>query len=249
VYDKFPVMNLKSLALGLFLVSLAVAQDTGSLAGEARDITGAGVAVRATLQQENTNGVNFRFDSDGLSPFRFSNLPPGSYSLELQVPGFQTLRVRSIQIGVGEHRVLPPLELTVGSMADCGGHAVLDYIRFLVNTDGRTGDLRGAVKESGGLLVSQDLPVAHAKVKLLCKDSAPCRETWTDEEGIFVFNKVPPADFSIRVEHPSYYPVTEPEFKTKEGRQLTYFPIYVEHCATGNCDPKLRPPKPPRLCM
>jgi hypothetical protein len=45
-----------------------------------------------------------------------------------------------------------------------------------------------------------------------------------------------------------FYPQEAALYRVEEGIESIYWPIYMERCHLGNCDPKLRPPKPPALC-
>jgi hypothetical protein len=67
--------------------------------------------------------------------YTISPLPTGEYTLKLFSPVFKSLTVKSIHILENKQKSLPTLQLQVGSIADCGGHAVLDYIRFLPTED------------------------------------------------------------------------------------------------------------------
>ena len=57
--------------------------------------------------------------------YHFSGLPTDEYTLKLFSPGFKSLTVKSIHILESEQKSIPTLQLEVGSMADCGGHACL----------------------------------------------------------------------------------------------------------------------------
>ena len=80
----------------------AQAPGTGAIEGTVRDPTGAVVPnAQITLANENTSLSRASFTaSDGL--FRYTLLPPGSYSIEVRVEGFGAQTLRSIRVIAGE---------------------------------------------------------------------------------------------------------------------------------------------------
>lgn len=227
-----------------FLALRLGAQDaSASLTGKVRDITGAGVSgVQALLQPEIGTGVDFRTRADSYGLYHFSELPHGVFTLKLTEPGFKSLLVKSISILRGEQKSLPVLQLDVG---DCGGNAVLDYIRILP-AGNHTGDLAGSVRDDQG--PPTGTPVDGADVALICGASKICAATKTDANGKFAFRALPPGDASVRVERSGFYPFIRPGFVIKEGIESDYWSINVERCFRGNCDPNLRPKQPIAIC-
>lgn len=45
--------------------------------------------------------------------FKFTVLPPGTYTLTVAQLGFKTLKVKSISVAIAEQRILPPLRMHV----------------------------------------------------------------------------------------------------------------------------------------
>src|SRR3984885_6455070 len=190
------------------IVALLAAQDTSAtVSGEVRDITRAAIAAtNAELKLQDPPGTIFSVRTDNEGSFRFSGLPPGTYTLKLAQPGFKWLTLKSIQVARGEQKTLPLRRLDV-SMNACG-RAFIDYFQLL-STEQRVGNLRGHV-----LHEHKHYPgpaIAHAVVKLLCDDGKVCGETKTDVNGEFVFFDLPARDnyFAIRVTHPGFYPQEE----------------------------------------
>jgi len=86
-------------ALGLG--SLAFGQQTGSIRGTITDDQGNGLpGVSATLSSPAMQGTQ-SYTSAGEGEFRFPNLPPGLYTLKLELSGFQTVEKTGIQVRVG----------------------------------------------------------------------------------------------------------------------------------------------------
>jgi len=222
--------------------SLALAQSqTGILTGKLIDITGAGVAnaqLELTSETITDQGIVANTGRDG--DFKFSDLPTGEYILRSLVPGFQSLTIKSIAIGAGEERRLPPVQLDIGLF--CGGRRPINYMRFKTEQT-NTGGLGGRVQLDEGPLKGNSQAVAGAEVKLLCTKGGVCATTRTDHDGEFSFSNIYPGDVSLLVSQPGFYPLDETGFRIESGRELTYYPVYLEKCSRGNCNPAKRPRK------
>jgi hypothetical protein len=233
-------------AIALFILVLpSVAQElTGSLTGVVQGNTGGAVVPGAVaeLESEGAPISRFRTVTDGAGIYRFFGLPKGEYDLKLFSPGFNHLTVKSIIVLDGEHRTMPPLHL---DPAYCGGPDPLDFIRFLSSRD-KVGNLGGSVKFDDW--PEQAIPISGASVTLICSTGKPCGAARTDSGGRFLFNALPPGDFSVRVSGPGFYPQDSPLYTVEQGLESVYSPIYVERCHLGNCDPRRRPKKPLQVC-
>src|SRR5260370_30245022 len=92
-------------ALALAITSLTWAQapqSSGNIQGDLVDTTGAavsGVAIRAVSQ---ASGALRTTVSDAAGHFRFSGLPPGSYTLHLELDGFAPVNVEAFPVSVGQ---------------------------------------------------------------------------------------------------------------------------------------------------
>jgi len=92
-------------------------------------------------------------------------------------------------------------------------------------------------------MIGDSPPVSDAKVTLGC-----CGVVKTNAKGEFLFESLGPGRYNLRVSHVGFYPLEEPDFEVKEGRELIYYPLRLERCVNGNCDSKLRPKRPPNIC-
>src|SRR5262245_10760145 len=226
-------LRMRATCFGLTIICLlalrSVAQDSAArLTGKVRDITGAGVSgTQAELLSETVSNRKFRTSADSAGVYDFSRLPTDEYTLKLFSPGFKSLTVKSIHILDSEQKALPTLQLEVGSMADCGGHAVLDYIRFVPSGD-HFGNLRGSVRIDQGPMVGNSPPIAGADITLICSAGKVCGATKTNADGEFMFKTVPPGNLSVRVNHAGFYPLNEPGYTVEEGLESVYWSIYVE---------------------
>src|SRR5262245_43391350 len=90
-------------AASVLLSQVAAAQTlTGTLIGTARDEQGAtipGAQVRITSSAL-IGGPRITLTSEG-GQFRFPNLAPGSYTLDIDIPGFAPYHEEDIRIGAG----------------------------------------------------------------------------------------------------------------------------------------------------
>jgi hypothetical protein len=96
------------LVLVLFMMSTAVGQETtGGLQGTLRDPSGA-VVSNAHVELTGSSLVGSKkLDTDSSGYYRFSNLPPGSYTVTVTAEGFSVLKRDGINIEVGH---LPTLD-------------------------------------------------------------------------------------------------------------------------------------------
>jgi hypothetical protein len=218
-------------------------EGTASIAGKAEDTTGAGVpGTQADLHSEKSPYQRYRAVADDVGKLWFPTVFAGDYTLDLQQTGFRRLIVKGISVSEGEKKVLPTLRIEVGSM-DCGS-PVLDYLRL----GGQQGSLTGSVGALQGPGASKGKPVAAAEVTLICGKATVCGATKTNSKGEFLFQNLAPGSYAIRANHAGFYPLVNPSYEVREGLDSIYFPIYLEPCQLGNCDPRLRPKKPLVVC-
>src|SRR5207249_565989 len=173
--SEFVVMNFLALMLPL------AAQDQGiSVVGTAQDFSGVAIPhARAELQSERSHERVAQAQADNSGMYRFVAVHPGDYTLKLQAAGFAQLTVRSIQISGRDQRVLPPITMMVGLVADCGGHGVLYSLRAL-SSESQFGSLRGSIRLYQRRNKDNSPPVPNAGVTLICTSGLPCGATHTD---------------------------------------------------------------------
>jgi hypothetical protein len=145
----------------------------------------------------------------------------------------------------GEHKLLPTLQLEISDFA-CGRRPALDFMRFLPSAD-QGGTLVGSVRVDQK---KKPPPIAGVDVTLICGAGNVCGSTKTDSNGEFAFKAAPPGygNLSVRLSRKGFYPLDDPGFSVQEGFESIYWPLSLERCPLGNCDPKLRPKKPLGRC-
>jgi outer membrane receptor protein involved in Fe transport len=91
---------------------------TGSVSGTVLDPQGAvveGASVRAT--QLETNSV-FTTSSSKAGVVQFSSLPPGTYSVVVEMKGFTSYSAANVRVEVGKDTALGPINLKVGNTSE-----------------------------------------------------------------------------------------------------------------------------------
>jgi hypothetical protein len=183
----------------LFIVSLLKAQDTSAtVSGEIRGPRGMTLrALNAELMLLDPPHTLFSLRLDNKGNFKFTVLPPGTYTLTVADLGFKTLKLKSIKVANAEQKILPPLQMDLAP-TDTPWLPIAEFA--LRAADFRFGNLSGRVMrdESRGLV--------GATVRLFCEDKL-CGETKTDASGEFIFfNLQPGDDYAIHVTRAGYYP-------------------------------------------
>lgn len=102
----------------MFAVAVAFAQETtGGLQGTVKDATGA-VVAGAHVELTGTNLVGVKaLETDAAGYYRFANLPPGSYTLNITAKNFKSVKREGLDIAIGH---LPSVDITleVGSASE-----------------------------------------------------------------------------------------------------------------------------------
>ena len=101
-----------------FLATSHAQNITGSINGRLVDAQG-GVVVKANvIVTENSKKTVNRQDTSGSGEFTFTALPPGSYSLSVQAPGFKKLTENNITLDANDKLSLGDIVLQVGALTD-----------------------------------------------------------------------------------------------------------------------------------
>src|SRR5260370_28495768 len=90
----------------LFVSTVALADAVGRGAGVVRDGSGAVVSgAKVTLTRTGTNAVLTR-TTDGSGAFQFLELPPDTYTLSVEAPGFKRMTLSRVVIQVDQASTL-----------------------------------------------------------------------------------------------------------------------------------------------
>ena len=82
-----------ALALTFLALATAGAQTTSAISGTVTDATGAALAGAAINVTNTATGVVYRATSDSTGGYRVTQLPPGSYTMDVSSAGFQTQKL------------------------------------------------------------------------------------------------------------------------------------------------------------
>ena len=227
---------------GLLLFGVLAFGQTASLTGKLIDITGAGIS-QAHIKLESERGDQYSAELNSEGEFSFSRLSPGEYKLTAGSPGFHNLTVRGIKTIDGERKILGSLRLDIP--VPCGGSPLVEYIRL---NDGVSGDFGGRIQLDEGPMKGETQGIAGAEVWAVCGWDVICGTTTTDQNGEFRFTGLKPGKFNLHVRRKGFYPLLEAGYRVDAGRESIYYPIYLEKCFLGNCNPSKRPKKPVAIC-
>ena len=101
--------------LMLIAASVWAQETTGGLQGTVKDPSGAVIPGAQVVVTGSTLVGSKQAASDSTGYYRFTNLPPGAYTITVTAPGFDTLKREGLILEVG-HLPTVNLELTVGTV-------------------------------------------------------------------------------------------------------------------------------------
>src|SRR5215470_3740456 len=102
----------------MFLGATLFAQETtGGLQGTVKDSSGAVVANAHVVVRGTTLAGDKSLDTEATGYYRFANLPPGLYSIQISAKGFKTVKREGLTLEVGH---LPTVDITleIGTSAE-----------------------------------------------------------------------------------------------------------------------------------
>jgi hypothetical protein len=115
-FVKFFVV-LAAVAVALSGVALFGQETTAGLQGTVKDASGAVVANAHVVVRGTTLAGDKALDTDTTGYYRFANLPPGTYSVQISAKGFKTVRREGLALEVG-HLPTVDIILEVGTSAE-----------------------------------------------------------------------------------------------------------------------------------
>ena len=112
-----PLVCLTALAMLATGVASFAQETTAGLQGTVKDASGAVVGNAHVVVRGTTMAGEKSLDTDATGYFRFANLPPGVYSIEVTAKGFKTVKREGLNIGVG-HLPTVDIALEVGTASE-----------------------------------------------------------------------------------------------------------------------------------
>ena len=105
-------------AFAFLWTSLLLAQvDTATITGVVTDPSGASIVAAEIVAVNRATGLDYRASSNEAGVYVLTALPIGAYDLEVQSPGFQTLRRPNVVLNAGT-RAKVDMEMTVGQVTE-----------------------------------------------------------------------------------------------------------------------------------
>jgi hypothetical protein len=105
------------LSLGGLLVTPALAQVTsGSLTGVVSDPSGAVVPEAKVVLTDTNKGYDYPAKTDAVGRYLITNLPPSTYTLSVEAPGFKSFKQQDVVVDVGT-RVSVDVHMALGATA------------------------------------------------------------------------------------------------------------------------------------
>ncbi|MGB8539979.1 MAG: carboxypeptidase-like regulatory domain-containing protein [Acidobacteriaceae bacterium] len=118
--NLFPTFRLREVCLALVFVamlpiaSVGSAQTTSAISGTVMDTTGAVIPAAKITATNTGTGIQFHTVADTAGAYHISQLPPGSYSMEVTSTGFSTADIQPFQLLVAQ-QVQQNFTLAVGA--------------------------------------------------------------------------------------------------------------------------------------
>lgn len=206
-----------------------VAQDAKSgsiqgvvMAGPSDPINGAKVELHSQARA-------FAGETDGTGHYKIEGIPGGKYGFQVRSAGFKTYEIKSIRIADGQQLRMPDTDLGVAAMC---GRTSQESMRILPGGPG-SGILKSSVYPSWPLF-------SPITVTLACDSGRVCGSTRTSWTGKFEFRDLASGWYDLKISRKGFYPLEELRLPVAAGLEQVYFPLWLDRCPRGNCDPKLR---------
>jgi len=90
-------------SIGLLSAGAVMAQATAELIGTVTDPTGAGVARSKVVAINAATGASRETVTEASGDYRLTLLPPGTYNLSVEAPGFRKVSQSGVVLEVDQH--------------------------------------------------------------------------------------------------------------------------------------------------
>jgi hypothetical protein len=153
--------------------------------------------------------------------YSFESVPPGSYRMLIEAPGWRSLRLRSISVTADQSLTLPSLEPELSNM--CWDFEAQPMSNRELLPDSTKTALSGTIHD-------MQKPV---KVVLL-QNHNRIAEVKSDAEGKFEFSTLAPGDYEIRI-HRFGYRKKNPIYEKLPGGFEIFSDLYMNRCPAHIC--------------
>ncbi len=161
-----PFVFLATAAVMLSGLALLAQETTAGLQGTVKDASGAVVSHARVVVRGSTLAGDKSLDTDATGYYRFANLPPGVYNIEVTAKGFKTVKHAGLTLEVGH---LPTVDITldVGATSEVvevsGAAPVIDVTTNTNQTNLTSDTLRDTPHGYSFQSVIQYAPMARAE--------------------------------------------------------------------------------------
>ncbi len=222
--------------LAVMLTSLLCAAqdaDSASIAGVV--MAGPGDPVAGAKVELHSQARTFAGETDRTGRYQLDGIPAGEYEFQVHSAGFITYKLKAVRIAAGQRMRVPDTALRVGDL--CGIPLPRESVRMLPGT-ADLGSLKGSVYLNVPLILLS--PFTRTTLTLVCDGGRICRSTRASLLGNFEFRDLPTGWYDLKVTRRGFYPEEEKDLPVSAGLEQAYFPLWLDKCPHGNCDPKVR---------
>jgi len=230
-------------AVGVLLLLPGILAPQPSTAEIHGSVLGAGRDLLHIARIELRNGGLRRFAEAGAGAYDFRQLPPGIYDLTVSMDLYVPTIIRSVAIGPGQVRTLPPVALIFEGIAAACGRRMPAFLRPLDTFDPGKGGLGGRIIDDHGQ------PLADATVRLYIPNLNVAGAALTDSSGRFFMEGIPAGPhYEIEVARTGFFTEDFSDFEVQAGYEAFYDRIDLFPCEKGRCQAALRPIRPLPAC-
>jgi hypothetical protein len=125
--------------LAASMVSWSQTATTGEIAGTVRDASGA-LLPNATVTIQSATGQQYKATTDGAGYYKFPNLEPGNYVVNVQASGFAPFKAESVAVDVTESTSVSPQLAPAGATTTVNVSSAVPLLNTQEATTGRVID-------------------------------------------------------------------------------------------------------------
>jgi hypothetical protein len=152
--------------------------------------------------------------TDGGGRFEFADLPPGSYDLQVESPGFKTGTLESIQV---TDKAVQQFSITLQILnPGCDFNTAVSF----ESRSGKT-NLKGSVNDIW------HGPLKNARLTLTSSESGQIHVTTSNDKGEFQFIDLEPGKYALRVTHHGYWDRSAPDLRIARENLTVLSPISI----------------------
>src|SRR5882724_5506637 len=118
MFTTLLLRTLQALTLALILSAAVFAQSSGGMSGTVKDSQGGVVPAATVAVADTTHGLNLTTTTSAEGDFLFPLLPPGTYTLTIQMSGFKKSEKSNVVVPVATKVNVGDVILEIGNQTD-----------------------------------------------------------------------------------------------------------------------------------